>query len=428
MRSAGLLKNIDPGTKLWFRAYASFYTEHNPESRLTRPLATIIVPETGSGKSTLLPVIIGAFFFAHLIYFGIFNQYHLAFQEQIQLFRFDWDYLTGFLAESGGFAKYSGAFFTQFFIHPLIGAFIVTLAGIATCVLSGYIFRKFKITGLIWALIPVLILVALQSDPYFVFSYSVGLNLALAVIAFYVSIHDDKLRYAFGITGWSVLFLAAGGFSLLAIIIFILHELFLTDNHTRFIVVTGYTLLAVLLPCIAWYCFYHSTFTDVLLNPIVFPGDNAVRPVLLILLAYFPVLMILKRIWPSLQGKTNLVFKWNWKTIVSLITVTGIVIILSFPGLKSLYAFNHKNEVLLGTFKNVQLSNWDQVLRLSARCRQTEPFVVFFTNLALYKSGHLGDRMFYYNQTGPAGLCPEWEEDNVTPFWIRGFLPIRLFK
>ncbi len=97
----------------------------------------IITSMTNSKRLNLLLWIVpGAFFMACFLYFVIFNRYLLAYQEQLQLFRFDWNYFTGYLAKPGGLAEYIGAFFIQFYLNPVIGAFIVTLTGIAAYALS----------------------------------------------------------------------------------------------------------------------------------------------------------------------------------------------------------------------------------------------------------------------------------------------------
>jgi len=356
------------------------------------------------------------FFIAHFIYFAVFNRYHLAYHEQIQLFHFDWNYFTSFLTKPGGLTKYFGAFFIQFYIYPIIGAFIVTLAGIATYALTGFIFRKYKTFGILWSIIPVLLLIALQSDPYFTLVYSLGLLFALAFIALYISISNDYLRYTTGFTGWFFLYLATGGVSLLSIILCIIHELFFAKNRYRFFIALGYILIAVLLPYIAWKYIYYIPITSAWLSLIVFPGSVPTTYGLLLLLAYFPSLLILMKIWLALSKKIKIIFGWNFKTFIIGIAA-GIIVILAFPGCKKLYAYNRKIEYILRIDNSVQHEQWDRVLKLSSAYKKTDPFIVFFTNLALCKSGKLGDRMFYYNQIGPSGLCLDWEEDNITPFF-----------
>ena len=157
----------------------------------------------------------------------------MAYQEQIQLFRFDRNYFAGFLTSPGGLADYAGAFFTQFFLNPIAGAFIVTLLGIGIFALTRIIFKTYKIQGLVWSFIPALFVFALQSDYMFNLGYSVGLVLAISFFAIYISLRNEKFRYTFGIIGWPVLYLAAGGFSFVAALLIILHESLFAEKSRK---------------------------------------------------------------------------------------------------------------------------------------------------------------------------------------------------
>ena len=129
------------------------------------------------------PVIITAvlFFTAHFFYFLLFNRYHLYYQEEIQLFRFDWNYFSGFLERPGGVSDYLGSFLIQFYVLPGIGPLIVTIASMIVYFLSRTMFKRMGLNGLIWSLIPVLFVVALQNDYVFYIGYTVGIILIIEI-------------------------------------------------------------------------------------------------------------------------------------------------------------------------------------------------------------------------------------------------------
>lgn len=52
----------------------------------------------------------------------------------------------------------------------------------------------------------------------------------------------------------------------------------------------------------------------------------------------------------------------------------------------------------------------------------TSPFGVTCLNLALGKTGQLGDRMFQFYQNGTEGLLPHFQRDFVSLFNERSFL------
>jgi hypothetical protein len=367
---------------------------------------------TNSKRLSFLPWIVpGVFFMAYFLYFAIFNRYLLAYQEQIQLFRFDWNYFAGFLTKPGGLAKYTGAFFIQFYLSPLAGAFIITLAGIAAYALTGYIFRKYKISGILWSFVPALLFVALQSDYMFHFGYTLGLLLVLTFSAIYVSMQSVYIRYAFGFIGWLFLYLAVGGFSLLATLICIIHELLFAKSRYSLFTASGFALIAVLFPYLAYHLIYYIPIREAWFDSNIFTLRKFTIYFLLLFIAYFPLLLILIKILPADSGKTWFQPDWNQQTILA-----GIIIIFAFAwGIKK-YTFNSKISLFLEIDHHVQQANWDQVLKLASRSEETNRLFLYYTNLSLYKTGHLGDRLFYYNQIGVPGLWLNREGDEISLF------------
>jgi hypothetical protein len=335
----------------------------------------------------------------------------MAYQEQLQLFRFDWNYFTGFLTKPGGLAEYTGTFLIQFYLNPLTGVFIVTLAGIAAYALTGYILRKYKISGILWSFIPALLLVVLQSDYMFNFGYTLGLLLVLTFLAIYVSILNDYIRYTFGFIGWFFLYLATGGFSLLATLICIIHELVFTKNRFRLLAASGFALIAVVLPYLACKTIYFITIREAWFDPALFTLRKITKYTLLLFIAYFPLLLIVIKILPARSGKTWLQSGWNLKTILA-----GVIVIFAFAGVLKKCAYNPELSLFFEIDHNVQQAKWDKVPELASRSREPNRLILYYTNLALYKAGHLGDRMFYYDQIGVPGLWLNREGDEISLF------------
>jgi len=65
-------------------------------------------------------------FLGFYLYFFSLNKYHLFYLEQTQLLRFSGDYFQTFLDKPGDFIFYQGEFLSQFFVHPILGAGIVS--------------------------------------------------------------------------------------------------------------------------------------------------------------------------------------------------------------------------------------------------------------------------------------------------------------
>ena len=364
-------------------------------------------------KLVILPSLYYCLFFASFfLYFFLFNRYHLAFQEQIQLFRYDWDYFTDFLARPGGLSFYLGAFFCQFYLVPVAGVFIVTLTGVTICLLTSYIFRKHNIFGILWSILPVLLVVALNNDYLYNIGYSIGFILALSFTAIYISIRKDYIRYTAGIISWFFLYFLTGGFSLLTAVLFIVHELLYTKEHRRFFIAIGYATVAVSFPYLAWYYIYFIPISDTWLYPVLFPFNGITKILLLILLAYFPLLLILVKIWLVLSKKSQLLFSWNWK-----IVIVGMILLLAFSwGIKK-YSYDNKTEALFKIDYYVQHSEWRKALKDATRYPGTNRLITYFSNLSLYKTGQMDDSLFYFNHTGKDDLWLEWPGGKLSLFF-----------
>jgi len=66
---------------------------------------------------------------------------------------------------------------------------------------------------------------------------------------------------------------------------------------------------------------------------------------------------------------------------------------------------------MLGADHYVQHGEWNEVLKLSDRYPGYNTLVIYYTNLALYKSGKLLDKMFNYPQIGSQGLRLKWQRN-----------------
>jgi hypothetical protein len=367
---------------------------------------------TNSKRLSFLPWIVPVVFFvAYFLYFAIFNRYLLAYQEQIQLFRFDWNYLAGFLTKPGGLAEYCGAFFIQFYINPGAGALIITLAGIAIYALTVYIFKKHKVSGILWPFIPALLIAALQSDYIFNFGYTLGLFFTLAFSAIYVSVRNDYIRFTIGFIGWLLLYLVAGGFSLLATFICIIHELLFTKNRYRLYTASGFVLIAILPPYLSCHSIYYIPIREAWFDPFIFTLQKTTRYFLLLFIVYYPLILIVIKILPAYSRKIWFQSNWNRNTILA-----GIIVISSFTWCIKKYVYNPGISLFFEIDHYVQQADWDKVLRLSSRSQEANRLILYYTNLALYKTGHLGDRLFYFNQIGVPGLWLNREGDETSLF------------
>ncbi len=358
----------------------------------------------------LPPIVAGGFFALCFFYYLIFDRYLTAYQEQIQLFRFDSYYFAGFLSKPGGFAEYIGAFFIQFFINPIAGAFILTLSIAAVFLLARKILRTYNVYGILWPLIPSLLFIALQSDYMFNFGYSASILAVLSFIALYVSLRRDYVRYAFGVSGWILLYLISGGFSFMAALFCILHELLYKKERHQVFIVLLYILTAVLVPLLLRKTIYYIPLKEAWIDQKLPALREITKYTLILFLAYLPLSLIKIRYLP-LGGIDWLQPEWKWRNILA---GSLTVFLLSWGMISWIYDPNIR--LFLEIDHNVQQDNWSKVLDLSTKSKSSNHLTLYYTNLALYKTGHLEDRIFSYPQIGVPGLWLNREGDELSLF------------
>lgn len=357
-------------------------------------------------------ITIGVFFIFYFLFFIIFNHYLLIYQEQIQLFRFDWHYFADFLSKPGGLADYAGTYLTQFYIFPLAGVLIVTLAGFAIYSITSYIFRKHQINGILLALIPVLFLAGLHSHYLYKLSYTIGLIVSLGYFAAYISIRNKKLWYLFVFVGWPLLYFCVGGYALVTMLLCFVHESFFNDQRSRFLIASLFPILAFLVPYLASLFVYFikpgTEWTFFLPLSIEVPA----KYLLILIIAYYPLVLIVLKVLLKYSKRVLLSQGWNWKTIL-----VGILVIVYLAGWMIKNVYKRKTELLMGMDHCVQCSDWNGTLKLSSSYPDKNLLVMYFTNLALYKTGRMGDQLFHYPQSGIGGLWLVWNADGITQFY-----------
>jgi hypothetical protein len=97
--------------------------------------------------------------------------------------------------------------------------------------------------------------------------------------------------------------------------------------------------------------------------------------------------------------------------------LTGTLVLICLSAGIFRYGYDRKTETLLGIDHCVQHSDWDGVLKLAENSTVINRMIIHFTNLALFKTGHMGDKMFHYPQGGSGGLWLDWSQDWIVAYF-----------
>ncbi len=239
----------------------------------------------------------------------------------------------------------------------------------------------------------------------------VGVILALLFACLYLLLANNLYRYIIGGVVWLLLYHLSGSFALFASVLAILFELFYFNSKTKWLRILAIVLISVGVPYLGWKFFYLIPFQNAWFYPLPFWGVERM-PLFAALLLYFPVVILLFSGYKQIRKKDALVAPWNYASILagSVVIIAGIVVVKT-------KSYDPKIEIFLGMDHYVQAEDWNKVIDLSKKYQGTNRLVLYYTNMALYKTGQFSNRMFDFSQHGINGLRLEWTRDEVTPFF-----------
>ena len=335
---------------------------------------------------------------------GLFNQYHVLYHhEQMQLFRFNWFYLHTYLINPGGIARYAGAFLTQFYFYPWIGATILALLLAAIYLLFNSICRHNGTTVSVfaWLFIPVFLWMMALVNQHFRLSLLVGF--AVALVGFRIYITTKKpLQYISGFVLLLLIYVIAAGNAILFLALVWIFEWF-ADKQKRlkmFLYLAALTGCALIIPWLAYRFVYtvmpHEAFFALT------PADLLFKD--FVNISCWLSVPVLYACWRWAAGNVQRWKPVGWKMIVSCILITGV----NFGCM--VYATDRKAETISGMAFNVQNNRWTKTIQLGASYPFSNSLVSYFTNIAVAESGMLPYRMFNYDQTDATGLFLPWQQ------------------
>jgi hypothetical protein len=363
-------------------------------------------------NSILRIIVLSGSLTGFFLYFGVFNRFHLSYIEQNQLFRYNADYLADFFTIPGGLITLAGSFLTQFFHNPWIGALILTLIGALIFLLSQLIFRKTGLHGILFSLIPLFLLAAYQSNHNHPVFLSLGLIFSLACVAVTIRIENTRRRYYVVIITFIFLYFIAGFFSILATVLSVIYELLYIKGIRRYRFTVAAIFISFILPLLAWKYIYLIPFSQVWLLPVSISSPTPVTPVFYMMALYFPLVLLITFSAKHFLKKSGFVYSWKLQTMFSGAALYFLAIFLVVK-----FAYDRKNELFLHIDSCYQSSDWEKVLNLSNQYPGNNQLVLYFTNIALYKSGNMADEMFQYKQSGTGGLWLDWKRNETAPFF-----------
>lgn len=306
----------------------------------------------------------------------------LTYQEQLQLFLFDGDYLLERLSEPGGLARYVAEFLVQFYNGIAIGA---TIIAVLYMLAQRLTWQLMKVRNYyILSFIPVAMLWYAMGDESVLLSYAVALVIALAVMIGWTKLAPQNkvgkvvavvvmIPILYWLIGPLVLMVAIWMMPLS--VIYALALILLSAHYLPF------PMMRVMLG-ISYYRF-----------PVTLPYVLMAIPVVVLLLGW-----LTKRL-P--EPKT-----WGLTAEALLLAVLVVV--------PQQFGFNAKKYELMEYDYLVRIGDWDGIIAKAEAQTPDLPMSVSATNLALAMTHQLGDKAYNFYQRGSEGLLPKFERNFAT--------------
>ena len=295
---------------------------------------------------------------AVLLFFGLAYPHHLHYQEQFQLFLFDWDYVWDIVRLPGGVADLLGRFCTQFFLFAWVGALIIAL------------------------LLSLVQLLTLRLANY---GWLYGLSFVPSFLLWLFLLDENALLGAV----WAVLLTQLAFCGLLR----------LPDGWLRRI------LIFVAFFILFWIAFGGSHYYRI---PNTFPT--------LFYAAWFSAMIIPLVMWLVVRSKKSENAQQQNNSLTShLIPLTSYLLVVVVMGAFIWKNANFKAERVMQYDFMASHQQWNRILETINKEKPNNQIGVTVQNLALAMRGQLVNHLFDYNQNGIVGLLPDVQSDATSP-------------
>lgn len=333
---------------------------------------------------------------------------HLQYHEQYQLFLFDMEYWKERIAIPGGMADYIGEFLTQFYYYTWMGATILALLFISLQFLTWKLAKRQGTPEVYYPLsfLPTIVVWHFMCDENAMLSFVVALLIALLFNYGYTFLYTRWKRVMYVLIGLPLLLWTAGATHLIFMGWIIISELHACFKKKKFLqgigfVVGMFTLKAICTLLISMHVqnpiYQLSGFLSYYRFPAVIPNIE----ITIILL--FTVLPYLSALLPRMRKHVSL--------YMALQTIALAAISYSYI----LSGCNFDKEEAMEYEQLARNRQWDQIIKKAENKSPVSPLSVTSLNLALGKTGQLGDRMFEFYQNGTEGLIAKFQRNFVTP-------------
>lgn len=339
-------------------------------------------------------------------FFALLYPHHLHFQEQFQLFQFDWNYALDLISVPGGLAEWLGRFCVQFFLFAWAGAIIVAFVLTAIQRLAATQIREKSFYCL--SIMPAGLLL------FFLFDENAQFGVVWSVLL--------SLLAAWGFSQVRQLWLQVTLFFLLLVPIYWA----VGPVSIVFVLLSLYKLVPALLQQKdkVW-CASVLIVTLILVCAIPSAAHHFVN---------FQLIRFYCGIHYHNEWQHASVFLWSAAWILSLLPLVQLLVRKPLAKKPAIFCslisfalviasgcwlfhttYNPRSEEVMKYDFMTRFQQWNRILLSAKEKKPNNALEVTALNLALGMRGQLSEQMFEYRQNGLAGLLPKFQRDPVSP-------------
>ncbi len=339
-------------------------------------------------------------FLFSLVYFSLWGQALIQYQNDQHLFLYSETYWQQFLNMPGGMVQWLSAFFTQFYYYYLLGAIVIALLITIVFLLSGIVLKQLKTPfknsiALILCIVLTLLLQNYENTLLAVLAVIINL---LFIIS-WLSVRRWGVRLILGLLSIVLSYYITGAFYWVYTIPVIAAELIVYRDIYRFINAVLLLITSLSVPYYLAIHYYYIFIEAAYLYPLQTKAYTLL-PYVTALIA----ILLLSIISGKLIKGVKLEKSHRSYVVTFLILCLGVIIVCKNN--------NSKLNTILKVSYSGKHQQWSQVLNFVGESEVNNLLIPYYTNLALAHKGVLLDQLFCYSQkAGSKGLYFTWEKN-----------------
>lgn len=336
------------------------------------------------------------------VFWAFIHPEALVYQEQLQMFLFDKEYLLERIFLPGGFARYMAEFLGQFYNNPYLGAVVLSVLYLIVQQLVWITARphsKNRLVGSMLSFVPVLVLWYAMGDENLKLTFVVALVLALLAMSSYPDAKSKVCRLLHVAVAVPLLFCLAGPVVLMYVAYVLISDVLINRDlngkiHWQPVLYATFffALGMAVVPCPSYRLFYGINYYVQI--------DQFPALLYMVMAASLLVLLII-RYMPELQGKAE---RWA-------IGGMGCALVAAMLILVPLGYDQNKYDVFEYDYL-VRTMKWEKIVEKAEKTEAKSPLSAASYNLALGKIGQM-ERAMQFRQNGWSGAFPQFNKNYI---------------